>query len=298
MLSRFADGSAWLPLGLLMLFLFVLAAAELWRPLRSGGEERAGRIPSNLAMGLINIAVALVLPVSAVFAAQFAEREGIGLMNLVPTPLPAAIVATVALRSLAIYIAHRTAHQVGWMWRVHRVHHSDTALDLSTGVRNHPVELAWIVPWVALVTIAFGLHAPTLMVYEAVAFGFVLWDHANFDVPERLDRPMRLLFVTPAMHLVHHSAVRAETDSNYGDVLSIWDRLFGSYRSLDADGLQAMRIGLGDAFDPGSASLIHQLRLPLLDPDSGSEAGQEGREIGAERVDGITALHHHEGRQP
>ena len=298
MLSRLADGSAWLPLALLMLFLFVLAAAELWRPLRTGGEEQAGRIPSNIAMGLINIALALVLPVSAVVAADFAAGKGIGLMNVIPTPLPAAILATIALRSLAIYIVHRAAHRIGWMWRAHRVHHSDTALDISTGLRNHPVELAWIVPFVALVTIAFGLHAPTLMVYEAVAFGFVLWDHANLDVPEWLDRPMRLLFVTPAMHLVHHSTVRAETDSNYGDMLSLWDRLFGTYRALDSEALKAMRIGLGDAFDPGAASLIHQLRLPLLDPEGALEARQEGGEIGAERLDRIAALHHHESRQP
>jgi sterol desaturase/sphingolipid hydroxylase (fatty acid hydroxylase superfamily) len=298
MLSRLADGSAWLPLALLMFFLFALAAAELWRPLRTGGEERSGRIPSNLALGLINIALALVLPVSAVFAAEFAAREGIGLMNMVPTPLPGAILATIALRSLSIYLAHRTAHRIGWMWRVHRVHHSDTALDLSTGLRNHPLEFAWVVPWVALVTVAFGLHAPTLIVYEAVAFGFALWGHANFDVPERLDRPIRLLFVTPAMHLVHHSSVRAETDSNYGDTLSLWDRLFGTYRALDAEALQATRIGLGDAFDPGAASLIQQLRLPLLDPEGASEARQEGGEIGAERLDRIAALHHHESRQP
>jgi sterol desaturase/sphingolipid hydroxylase (fatty acid hydroxylase superfamily) len=296
MLNRLVGGSDWAPLVLLLLFLFALAAAELWRPLYAGREEAAGRIPGNVAMGLINAALALFLPLSTVLAAEWAARSGVGLMNVAPPPLPVAMVATVALRSLAGYLVHRASHRLPWLWRVHRVHHADTSLDLSTGLRNHPLELAFVVPWVAAVTIAFGLHAPTLFVYEAAALGFALWDHANLDLPPWLDRLLRVALVTPAMHHVHHSAKRAETDSNYGDMISLWDRLFGTYRALRPDELRAMRIGLGDAFDPGASSLVYQLRLPALTPAAPSESGQEGGEIGAERVDGIAPLHHHEHR--
>ena len=294
MLSRLAQYSVWVPLGIFLLLLFVLAAAELRRPLHAGREEAPGRIPGNVAMGLINAALALFLPLSTVLAAEWAAQSGIGLMNLAPPPLPVAIVATVASRSLAVYLVHRASHRLPWLWRVHRVHHADTSLDLSTGLRNHPLELAFVVPWIAAVTIAFGLHAPTLLVYEAAALGFAFWDHANLDLPPRLDRLLRLFVVTPAMHHVHHSAVRAETDSNYGDMLSVWDRLFGTYRALDAAALRSMRVGLGDAFDPGASSLVHQMRLPVLTPVAPSESRQEGGEIGAERVDGVAALHHHE----
>lgn len=291
MLNRLGDGSAWIPLGLFLLLLCALAAAELWRPLRTGRQEKAGRIPGNIAMGLMNGALALALPVSAVVAAEWAAQAGVGLMNQAPPPLAVAIVATVALRSLAVYLAHRASHRLPLLWRVHRIHHADTSLDLSTALRNHPLELAFIVPWIAAVTIAFGLHAPTLFVFEAASLAFALWNHANLDVPARLDSSLRLAFVTPAMHLVHHSARREETDSNYGDMLSIWDRLFGTYRVLDRDQLRAMRIGLGEAFDPGAASLVEQLRLPFLNP---SESRQESGKIRSERVDGIAALHHDE----
>jgi sterol desaturase/sphingolipid hydroxylase (fatty acid hydroxylase superfamily) len=266
------DDQAW---GLIafVLMLFVLAAAEMWRPLYIARAEPKGRILGNVVMGLINGGLALVLPLSTVLSAEWAARHGLGLMNLAPTPLLVAIPATVAIRSLAAYLVHRASHRVAWFWRVHRVHHSDTALDLSTGFRNHPLELAFVVPWLAAVTIAFGLHAPTLVVYEAAALGFALWDHANLSLPPRLDRLLRLFLVTPAMHHVHHSAVSAETDSNYGDMLSAWDRLFGTYRALDCDALRAMRIGLGDAFDPGAASLLGQLRSPLAaDPAPPSES--------------------------
>jgi sterol desaturase/sphingolipid hydroxylase (fatty acid hydroxylase superfamily) len=296
MLSRTLLGGDGLGLAVLLLFLFLLAAAELWRPLHAYGAEPGGRIPANLVMGLTNAGLALLLPVSTVLAAEWAARHGVGLMNRAPPPLLVAIAATIAIRSLATYAIHRLSHRLSWLWRVHRVHHSDMRLDLSTGLRNHPLELAFVLPWLVAASLVFGLHAPTLIVYEAVALGFALWDHANLALPPRLERPLRLLFVTPAMHHVHHSAARAETDSNFGDVFSLWDRLFGTHRDLDHGALRGMRIGLGAAFDPGAASLVHQLRLPMLNPTPPSEAGEKGGDIAAERVDGIAALHHDEGR--
>jgi sterol desaturase/sphingolipid hydroxylase (fatty acid hydroxylase superfamily) len=264
MLERLtSDPSGWaLFLGFWVL-LFALAGAELWRPLHAGRDEPAGRIPGNVAMGLINAALSALLPLSTVFSAEYAARAGIGLMNLAPPPAVVAIVATVAMRSLATYAIHRLSHRLPVLWRVHRVHHSDTALDLSTGFRNHPLELAFVVPWLAAATVAFGLDAPTLLAYEAAALGFALWDHANLRLPLWFDRALRLLFVTPAMHHVHHSALRGETDSNYGDMLSIWDRLFGTYRVLEGEALDSIRIGLGPDFDPNASNLVRQLRLPL-----------------------------------
>jgi sterol desaturase/sphingolipid hydroxylase (fatty acid hydroxylase superfamily) len=273
MLSRaLFGGQAWGAIAFFLL-LFMLAAAEMWRPLRAARTEPKGRIFGNVAMGLINAGLSLALPVSTVLSAEWAARHGAGLMNIAPIPVPAAILATVAIRSLAAYLVHRAAHRLEWLWRIHRVHHSDTILDLSTGFRNHPLELAFVAPWLAVITIATGLDSHTLLVYEAAALAFALWDHANLHLPPSLDRLLRLLLVTPAMHHVHHSAERAETDSNYGDMLSIWDRLLGTYRAHDEDALAAMRIGLGDAFDAGAASLLHQLRAPLAaDPAPRSEA--------------------------
>jgi sterol desaturase/sphingolipid hydroxylase (fatty acid hydroxylase superfamily) len=227
-------------------------------------------------MGLINAALAALLPVSTIFSAEWAARNGVGLMNLETPPLIVAILATVAARSFATYAIHILSHRVPLLWRAHRVHHSDTALDLSTGFRNHPLELVYVVPWLAAATIGLGLDAPTLIAYEAVAVGFALWDHANLRLPPRFDDIARLLIVTPAMHHVHHSAFRVETDSNYGDMLSIWDRMFGTYRELDEKALEAMRIGLGDVSDVHAASLPRLLRSPFDRIPPGPErAGSE-----------------------
>jgi sterol desaturase/sphingolipid hydroxylase (fatty acid hydroxylase superfamily) len=264
MLSNFLpSGAPWIPLTAFGVPLLLLAAAEMWRPLHVGREEPKGRIGGNVAMGVINAGLGALLPVSTVIAAGWAARHDVGLMNEVALPALAIVAATVAIRNLATYAVHRLSHAVPFLWRVHRVHHADIRLDLSTGFRNHPLELAIGAPLLAGVTIACGLDAATLAVYESVAIVFAMWSHANLRLPERLDRRLRLALVTPAMHHVHHSSRRRETDSNYGDVLSLWDRLFGTYVDLTPGQLRATRFGLGDAHDEGAPHLLHQLRSPF-----------------------------------
>jgi sterol desaturase/sphingolipid hydroxylase (fatty acid hydroxylase superfamily) len=280
--------------GILCLF----AAAEIWRPLHRWREEPDGRIAGNVGFGVMNAAIGAALPVSTVLPAQWAAAHGVGLMNQAAMPFLAVAVATILVRSLATYVMHRLSHAVPLLWRVHHVHHSDTSIDLSTGFRNHPLELAIVAPFYGAVTIAFGLDARVLVLYEAVGIVFTMWDHANLAVPESVDRLLRRLFVTPAVHHIHHSSRRADTDSNYGEVLTLWDRLFGTYRELPRAELRATRFGLGDAFDSGASSLVRQLRSPFDHPAlRRSESRQQGLEVGAERLDRIAAFHDNEGRQ-
>ncbi|MEA3001200.1 MAG: hypothetical protein QOK17_3033 [Sphingomonadales bacterium] len=296
MLSGLPHGGAgWLAFAAFWSLLFLLAAAELSRPLHEAREEPAARIPGNVALGLISAALGVALPLSTVLPAAWAARHGVGLLNRVALPTVAVIVATVLLRNLATWLVHRASHAVPLFWRAHRVHHGDMRLDLSTGFRNHPLELAYVVPWLAAVTIALGLDPATLAAYEAVAIGFSLWTHANLRLPAALDAKLRLVLVTPAMHHVHHSSRRAETDSNYGDVFSLWDRLFGTYRHLPEPELKATRFGLGDGYDAGASSFLSQLAAPFH--GGASEARQERGEVGAERLESIAAFHDNEGRQ-
>ena len=255
--------------------LIALAGVEMWRPLLDRPDEPRGRIAGNVAMGLINAGLTLALPVSTVFSAEWAARHQIGLMNMVALPVIVTVVATVLLRSLATYGVHRLSHAMPLMWRVHQVHHSDTRLDLSTGFRNHPLDLAIAAPCLGLATIALGLNASTLITYEMVSVVFAVWTHTNVRLPERLDRALRTVLVTPAMHYVHHTSRREEYDANYGDMLSLWDRLFGTYRTVAADALVTRDFGLGDMSEGEAASLVRQLRSPFdsrLRPAIPSEA--------------------------
>lgn len=245
---------------LLFLALFViLALLERVFAARRGPDSDA-RLVTNFGLGLGNGALAALVPLGALSAAALAEAQGIGLFRLLAPPGWAALLALVVARSLAGYLLHRASHAVPWLWRIHRIHHSDRQVDLSTGLRNHPGELLLTLLVAASVTFALGPPVPVAVAAELILFVPALWTHADLQLPERLDRLLRLVFVTPAMHLVHHSAERGQCDSNYGDMLSLWDRLFGSYR---APGETVARLGLGPEEDRAADNLWRQLLRPL-----------------------------------
>jgi sterol desaturase/sphingolipid hydroxylase (fatty acid hydroxylase superfamily) len=260
---------SWLPLAAFALLFSILLIAELVRPLHREPIEGKGRLATNFGLGIIGFLLAAVLPVTSVAAAEWARVRGFGLLHAFDAPLHVAIAATIALRSLAQYGIHRLSHAWPFLWRVHRIHHCDTAVDLSTGFRNHPLELLVILIPVCGLALLAGFHVPTLAAYETVAFAFALWTHANLHLPRPVDRVARQLIVTPQMHHVHHSSRVKETDSNFGDVLSLWDRLFGTYAAVDDNELRALRFGLGQAYDVRAARFGEQLLLPLRpEPDA------------------------------
>lgn len=248
--------------GLVVLFVALTAVETVWPLVRRPVEAR-GRLLTNFGMGLLNFGVSGLLPLSVPAVALIAERNGWGLFNLAPLPFWAQAGGTVLAVSLAQYLFHRAAHAWPLLWRMHRVHHADTAVDLSTTLRNHPFELLFVVAWLCAVALALGLSAPVVVAYQVVALGFGLWGHANLRLAEPLDRILRWGLVTPPMHHVHHSAEVRETDSNFGEMVSLWDRLFGTYVVLSAVELEAMRRGLGDAEDEGAGRLRTQLARPF-----------------------------------
>ncbi|MDB5698187.1 MAG: Sterol desaturase/sphingolipid hydroxylase, fatty acid hydroxylase superfamily [Alphaproteobacteria bacterium] len=261
----------WLPFAAFWLLFIGLALVELMLPIHQRPVEAKGRLAANFALGGSVFALATFLPLSGILAAQWAASHSVGLLNVVAMPLGLALVLTVAIRSLASYTMHVVEHKVPLLWRFHKVHHCDTAIDLSTGFRSHP--LAAIIQAVvfASVAIVLGLSVPALIAYEVLASSFSLLTHANLHLG-RAEPYLRWLIITPQMHHVHHSAVQRETDSNFGDVFSVWDRLLGTYCARSVEEVRAMRIGLGDSHDQHAGNLIHQLKLPLLGSTAGSAA--------------------------
>lgn len=241
----------------------IVGALESWRPFFARKQEPDGRMLTNFGLGVINAAIQLAVPVSVLLAAGWAEQNRFGLLHMVDLPFAVDAIATILIYSMASYWAHRLSHRFALLWRMHHVHHADTHIDLSTGLRNHPAELVYAVAFLSAVAVGAGLSPVALLGYQIAAAAFSLWSHADLELPEWLDRLLRTVFVTPAMHHVHHSAVACETDSNYGELFSFWDRLFGSYRHMTPDELRAMRIGLGAEHDDGATSITNQLAAPL-----------------------------------
>lgn len=261
---------SWLKLAEALALLLSLSLLQLAAPRRGDGWN-ARRWQSNLWLIVVSsLSLRLLIPISAVAVALWLEANGIGLFNQLNLGAGVELVAAIAILDLAIYWQHRAFHHFPLLWRAHRVHHSDTGFDVSLGLRFHPFEILPSMVYKLAVIGLLGASPIAVLVYEAMLLGFSLITHADIAVPLRLDRALRLVFVTPDWHRVHHSVHRAETNSNYGNILSVWDRIFGSYIPQPRDGHPGMLIGL-DGFRAEQAQTVTALlRQPFSDEPSSS----------------------------
>ena len=246
------------------LFVSFVFGLETWLPAFQRKPERSWRWPTNFGFGLINWGLVAIAPVSTISAAVWASRTGVGLFNQLAMPLWASVCGSVAVYSLAGYLIHFAEHKTPWLWRIHRIHHLDTHLDVSTSQRHHPLELIANVLILVVTTIVFGLSASFLIIYETMNAAIDFFSHANVRLPESVDRVVRWVFVTPNMHSLHHSSHQPETDSNYGEVFTVWDRLFGTYQREPAWGYENLQIGLQEIRDDRAWNFWWQMKSPAL----------------------------------
>jgi sterol desaturase/sphingolipid hydroxylase (fatty acid hydroxylase superfamily) len=243
--------------------LFILGGLEVLIPRCTGEAVRRRRWPSNFGLTALNILALGALPVSGLAVATWAEAEGWGLLNRWTLPLVVSIAAGVLIRTFVSDLIHVAMHRLPWLWRVHRVHHTDTALDVSSTVRFHPLEFAVALPPVLVAIAIFGISPAALVLYEILDAGMAVWTHANLRLPRRIDSALRWFLVTPDMHRIHHSAIQRETDSNYGVIFPWWDRLCGTYRAEPAGGHARMTLGLTECQDERSSRIVWLLGLPF-----------------------------------
>lgn len=250
--------------------LALLLVLQWLRPLRGDGRGQRRQATNLLLIALDTLLLRLMFPVLAVGLALQLESQQIGLLPQLGLPFWLDCVIAVLLLDLAIYWQHRLMHGVPLLWRLHRLHHSDTGFDVTTGLRFHPFEMALSLVYKLALVAALGAPALAVLVFELLLSAGALFTHADFALPPALDRRLRWLLVTPSMHRIHHSTWRPETDSNYGFHLSIWDRLFGSYRAQPRAPEEAMPIGLGHFRSQREQSLQSLLLQPFR-PQPSSE---------------------------
>jgi sterol desaturase/sphingolipid hydroxylase (fatty acid hydroxylase superfamily) len=255
--------AALIKLALAVALLAGLAALQQLAPVREDASFARWRV--NLAViAIATLATRVLLPIGGVVVASWAQARGIGLFNQAPIPQAVACALALVALDLAIYWQHRAFHASALLWRVHRVHHTDIGFDASLGLRFHPFEIVLSTLFKLGVVVALGVAPTIVLIYELVLLAMSLFTHADIVLPRRLDAALRWLIVTPDWHRVHHSIHRVETDSNYGNWLSVWDRLFGTSIAQPRDGHAAMRIGLPLFREPEQQTLIAALVLPLL----------------------------------
>ncbi|MGD9563869.1 MAG: sterol desaturase family protein [Pyrinomonadaceae bacterium] len=210
--------------------LFVL---ERRRPLRSAIESKNVRLGRNLALaGTAAAAGYLVERPVANKAAMLVEKRNFGLLKLVRLPKCFEQLAAVVLLDYTLYLWHYLTHRIPALWRFHVVHHADLDLDSTTALRFHFGEIAISVAWRAAQIVVIGVSPASLSMWYVLLLPSVIFHHSNVEMPERLERKLNAVFVTPRMHGIHHSVVKAETDSNWSSGLSIWDRIHGTFRGI------------------------------------------------------------------
>lgn len=219
---------------------------------------------ANLALALIGtVVVRLAVPASLATVAYFAATHGIGLFNHLTVPGVVSWITTVVVLDLAVYLQHRAFHRWAIFWRLHAVHHADTTFDVTTGVRFHPVEIALSLVWKGAVVALLGAPAGAAVLFELVLSVTALITHGNVQLPVRVEQWVRVVFVTPSLHRIHHSRMPDERERNYGFSLSAWDRLFRTYRAAARVSDRDLQIGLAGVLPQGASSLSAMLLLPF-----------------------------------
>lgn len=226
--------------------------------LRNAGVWLAGAVPVTVLFAAVIVPVAVWL-----------EARRVGALFAFPLPAWALAAAGLLLLDAADYLYHRLSHEARWLWRLHALHHTDDRMDVTTNIRAHPLHVLTTLGWRLVVLAAFGLPQWVAVLRDVVAMPIALWSHSNVRFPAGLDRVLRSVLVTPAMHRVHHSPVQRQTDSNYGSLLSVWDRAFGTYVPPPHE---PPRCGLGAEIDGRAATLAGMLRLPWRLPPAATLA--------------------------
>ena len=248
--------------------LVLIAAWEFIAPRRQQFVARKLRWPGNLAIVAFNtLLLRLLLPYTAVVVAIAARDNSWGILNQLDLPVWQAVVVSVVVLDFVVYAQHVLFHAVPVLWRLHRMHHADTEIDVTTGSRFHPIEIVLSMGIKLLAIVTLGAPALAVLIFEIALNATAMFNHGNVRIPLGLDRVLRWLVVTPDMHRVHHSVLRVETDSNFGFNLPWWDRLCRTYCDQPAAGHQDMTIGLESFRASSELRLDRMLSQPFRGQD-------------------------------
>jgi sterol desaturase/sphingolipid hydroxylase (fatty acid hydroxylase superfamily) len=239
-----------------------LWSLESWIPLFRDRKDRFQHAIPNIALAILLVITNLSSPFVSAWIASTAIQHHIGLFFWLKSTTWVSIVVGIVCLDLSSYVAHVLLHKLSWGWRFHRVHHCDNEVNVTTATRQHPGETIWRISWQLLAIVIVGIPLWVVAVYLSFSALNAQLEHANIQVNPRLDWFIRLLLVTPDMHKPHHSRIQTETDSNYSNIFSFWDRLFGTY--TPQINVQQIRYGL-DGFDGGDQqTLAALLKLPFV----------------------------------
>lgn len=252
-------------LGTFLAILMAVGVAEVIWPRRTLTASKIRRWVANLSMSVIStVLLRLLLPLVPTGLALYLTENNWGLLNIIPLPSWMAFILSVLFLDMLIYWQHVAFHKHPMLWRLHRMHHIDTDIDASTGIRFHPIEILLSMLLKLAAISVLGPPAGAVLAFEVLLNGCALFNHANISLPQKVDAILRLFLVTPDQHRVHHSTFPDEFNANYGFNFPWWDRFFGTYVAQPEEGHTNMRIGLNIFRDPRYISIPKLLAIPFL----------------------------------
>ena len=250
-----------LRMGVFAALLALLLVAERVWPRRAARGARDYAVNAGIFM-IDSVLTRLLLAMGGVAAALMAQEREWGVLNIFDMPAWVAWIAAVVALDLAVWVQHVATHKIPVLWRLHEIHHADTHVDVSTGLRFHPVEIALSLLFKSAVVVALGAPVGAVILFEVLLNGGAMFSHSNLRLHARVDGVLRLITVTPDMHRVHHSVRDDEANSNYGFFLPWWDRLFRTYRAQPREGHAAMGLGVKGSPDRGLRTLLVRPFVP------------------------------------
>jgi len=243
----------------------VMAVWEMMAPRRQWNTAKAKRWVVNLTIVGFNSLLTRVLFASGALGAAILAGQGeVGLFNQLNWPWWAELIIAVVVLDLVVYFQHVLMHAVPILWRLHMVHHSDLDIDVTTGVRFHPIEIALSMFIKIGAVILIGVSPTAVLMFEVMLNATSMFNHSNVCIPVQVDRMLRWIVVTPDMHRVHHSVIPQETNRNFGFSLSWWDRVLGTYLRDPSKGHEYMTIGLEQYRDPTRLTWLGLVALPFV----------------------------------
>jgi len=261
-------------------FFGIFITVAIWEslsPRRRLTTSKTLRWVSNISITLLGTAI--VRGLFPVLAVTFAANEtNLGILNQASLPFVLKVFIGVLAFDLIIYFQHVMFHAVPILWRLHMMHHADLDIDVTTGLRFHPIEVILSMGIKIAAVIIIGPPVLAVILFEIFLNGTSMFNHGNMLIPPGVDRLLRLMVVTPDMHRVHHSVVIKETNSNFGFNFPWWDRLFGTYRPQPAAGHEKMVIGLSQFRNYKLLTLPRLLALPFVGNPGLYSPGLKGRE--------------------
>jgi len=226
-----------------------IAVAFLWLAERAAPKIRRAGVarPPNVAFGILGRFVTAAT-YSWLYDDLVRLVYRIQLFSIADWPVPDGLKLAIGflLIDLVSYLNHRVSHTLSWLWRMHKVHHVDPLVTGSTGLLHHPFEIVYAFVVLLVVAVLFGVPIGAMLIYASVSAVYAIFAHANLALPDGINRWAGLVLVTPDIHRIHHSIDATLYNSNYGNVLSIWDRLLGTFRAAGGAGERAMELGLAE----------------------------------------------------